>query len=45
MISISHGLISESAVVKKLGVKALISPSIRLFFSFVFGFLYYRIFG
>jgi len=45
MVSIAHNLISESAVVKKLGVSALASVAVRLFFSILFGFLYYRIFG
>lgn len=45
MISIAHNLIAESAVVKKLGVSALASVTVRLFFSFLFGFLYYKIFG
>jgi len=45
MISIAHNLITESAVVKKLGVSALASAALRLFFSFLLGFLYYRIFG
>lgn len=45
MISIAHNLISESAVIKKLGVSATASITVRLFFSVLFGFLYYRIFG
>lgn len=45
MISIAHNLISESAVVKKLGVSALASAAVRMFFSLLFGFLYFRIFG
>jgi spore maturation protein SpmB len=45
MVSIAHNLISESAVVKKLGVSALASALARIFFSVLFGFLYFRIFG
>lgn len=45
MVSIAHNLISESAVVKKLGVSAAASVAVRLFFSTLLGFLYFRIFG
>ncbi len=45
MVSIAHNLISESAVIKKLGVSAVACSVIRLIFSVVFGFLYYKIFG
>lgn len=45
MISISHSLISESAIVKKLGVSAAASIGVRVSFSILMGFLYYRIFG
>lgn len=45
MVSIAHNLISESAVIKKLGVSAAASIALRLFFSILFGFLYYKIFG
>jgi spore maturation protein SpmB len=45
MISISHSLISETAIVKKLGVSATASVAVRVFFSISMGFLYYRIFG
>jgi len=45
MVSIAHNLISESAVVKKLGVSAMASIAIRIFFSILLGFLYFRIFG
>lgn len=45
MVSIAHNLISESAVVKKLGVSAMASVLVRIFFSVLFGFLYFRIFG
>jgi spore maturation protein SpmB len=45
MLSISHGLISESAIVKKLGVSAAASIVVRVFFSVLMGFLYFRIFG
>lgn len=45
MISISHSLISESAVVKKLGVSAAASIAVRVSSSILMGFLYYRIFG
>jgi spore maturation protein SpmB len=45
MISTAHNLISESAVVKKLGVSAMASALVRIFFSVLFGFLYFRIFG
>ncbi|HOA20494.1 MAG TPA: nucleoside recognition domain-containing protein [Sedimentibacter sp.] len=45
MISISHSLISESAVVKKLGVSAAASVALRVSSSILMGFLYYRIFG
>ncbi len=45
MISISHSLISESAVVKKLGVSAAASIAVRVSSSILMGFLYYRLFG
>lgn len=45
MLSISHSLITESAVVKKLGVSAAASIAVRVFFSILMGFLYFRIFG
>lgn len=45
MLSISHSLITESAVVKKLGVSAAASIAVRVCFSILMGFLYYRIFG
>lgn len=45
MVSIAHNLIAESAVVKKLGVSATASVVVRLFFSILLGFLYYKIFG
>jgi spore maturation protein SpmB len=45
MLSISHNLITESAVVKKLGVSAAASIAVRVFFSILMGFLYHRIFG
>ncbi len=44
MISISHSLITESAIVKKLGVSAAASVTVRVFFSLLMGFLYYRLF-
>ncbi len=45
MVSIAHSLITEGAVVKKLGVSSFASITLRLFFSIVMGFLYNRIFG
>ena len=45
MLSISHNLITESAVVKKLGVSAAASIAVRVFFSILMGFLYHRILG
>jgi len=45
MSSIAHNLITEGAVVKKLGVSTFASTSVRLFFSLLMGFLFYRIFG
>lgn len=45
MISIAHNLISETAVIKKLGVSGGASVAIRVFFSLLFGFLYYKFFG
>lgn len=45
MISISHGLISESAIIKKLGVSAAASVAVRVSSSILMGFLYFRIFG
>lgn len=45
MLSISHSLITESAIVKKLGVSAAASVTVRVFFSISMGFLYYKIFG
>lgn len=44
MLSIAHNLITEGAVVKKLGVSTFASVSLRLVFSFIMGFLFYRIF-
>lgn len=45
MLSISHSLITESAIVKKLGVSAAASVIVRVTFSLLMGFLYYKIFG
>lgn len=45
MLSTSHSLITESAVVKKLGVSAAASVLVRVVFSLLMGFLYNRIFG
>ena len=45
MSSIAHNLITEGAVVKKLGVSTLASVSVRLVFSLIMGFLFFRIFG
>ncbi len=44
MISIAHNLIGETAIVKKLGVKASIIVPLRLFVSFLCGFVYYILF-
>lgn len=45
MVSIAHNLFAESAIVKKIGVSALLSSLIRIFFSLLCGFIYYRLFG
>ncbi len=45
MLSIAHNLITEGAVVKKLGVSTFASVSLRVIFSLIMGFLFYRIFG
>ncbi len=45
MLSIAHNLITEGAVVKKLGVSTFASVSLRLLFSLIMGYLFYRIFG
>ena len=45
MLSISHSLISESAIVKKLGVSAAASVAVRVSSSILMGYLYYRIYG
>jgi spore maturation protein SpmB len=45
MLSIAHNLITETALVKKLGVSAGASIAVRVSFSILMGFLYYRIFG
>ncbi|NLJ57668.1 MAG: nucleoside recognition protein [Tissierellia bacterium] len=45
MLSIAHSLITESAIVKKLGISTAASISARVFFSVLMGFLYFRIFG
>ncbi len=45
MSSIAHNLITEGAVVKKLGVSTFVSVSLRLLFSLIMGFLFYRIIG
>ena len=42
MISVAHSLITETAVVKKLGVSATASIAVRVFFSILMGTLYYR---
>jgi len=44
MLSIAHNLITEGAVVKKLGVSTFASVSLRIIFSLIMGFLFYRIF-
>ena len=45
MLTIAHNLITEGAVVKKLGVSTFASVSLRIIFSLIMGFLFYRIFG
>lgn len=45
MLSIAHNLITEGAIVKKLGVSTFASVSLRVIFSLIMGFLFYRIFG
>lgn len=45
MLSLAHNLITEGAVVKKLGVSTFASVSLRIVFSILMGFLFYRIFG
>jgi len=45
MLCIAHNLITEGAVVKKLGVSTFASVSLRIVFSLIMGFLFYRIFG
>lgn len=45
MLSIAHNLITEGAVVKKLGISTFASVSLRLLFSLIMGFLFYRIYG
>lgn len=45
MISIAHNLITEGAVVKKLGVSTAVSVALRLVVSLIMGFLFYRLFG
>lgn len=45
MVSLSHSLITESAVIKKMGGNAVLSLMVRIFFSILMGFLYYRIIG
>lgn len=45
MLSIAHNLITESALVKKLGVSVGASIAVRVSFSILMGFLYYRIYG
>ncbi len=45
MLCIAHNLITEGAVVKKLGVSTFVSVSLRIVFSLIMGFLFYRIFG
>lgn len=45
MVSIAHSLITEGAVIKKLGVSTMASISLRLLFSFIMGFLFNLIFG
>ncbi|HHZ01101.1 MAG TPA: nucleoside recognition domain-containing protein [Sedimentibacter sp.] len=45
MLSIAHNLITESALVKKLGVSVGASIAVRVSFSILMGFLHYRIYG
>lgn len=45
MISLCHSLLAETAVVKKMGVSAVASLSVRLVSSFVMGYLTFRILG
>lgn len=45
MLCIAHNLITEGAVVKKLGVSTFASVSLRIVFSLIMGYLFYRIFG
>lgn len=45
MLTLAHNLFAEGAVVKKLGVSTFASVSLRIVFSFIMGFLFYRIFG
>ncbi len=45
MVTIAHSLITEGAVIKKLGVSPTASISLRLLFSFIMGFLYNWIVG
>jgi len=45
MVSIAHSLITEGAIIKKLGVSSAASISLRLFFSFLMGFIFSRILG
>lgn len=45
ILTIAHSLITEGAVVKKLGVSTFASVSMRITFSLIMGFLFYRIFG
>ncbi|MFA9423426.1 MAG: nucleoside recognition domain-containing protein [Sedimentibacter sp.] len=45
MVTIAHSLITEGAVIKKLGINPSASISLRLLFSFIMGFLYNWIVG
>ncbi|MEL7648034.1 MAG: nucleoside recognition domain-containing protein [Sedimentibacter sp.] len=45
MVTIAHSLITEGAVVKKLGVSTMASVLLRILFSLIAGFLFNLIFG
>jgi len=45
MVSTAHNLFAESAIIKKMGVSGLLSSCVRIFFSLLCGFLYYKLFG
>lgn len=45
MVSTAHNLFAESAIIKRMGISALLSSFVRILFSMLCGFLYFKIIG